>query len=140
MPIRNGDSVAKGYRREDLWDAWQRYCPTTETKQENPNPAENVTLVTDVTQSSETGNPENVTLVTATENPVTDSEPPIPPTVTLVTDVTDFSGTRKKSETVTLVTDVTHFSETGEPTCRKCGERLDDVLGLGVHPGCEGDR
>ena len=137
MPIRNGDSVAKGFRREDLWDAWQRYCPTTETKQGNPNPAENVTLVTDVTDFSETGNPENVTLVTDSGILVTDSEPPIPPMVTLVTDVTDFSGTRKKSETVTLVT---NFSETGEPTCRRCGERLDDVLGLGVHPGCEGDR
>lgn len=26
--VRIGESTFKGYRREDLWDAWQRYCPT----------------------------------------------------------------------------------------------------------------
>ncbi|MBN3928947.1 DUF3631 domain-containing protein [Streptomyces verrucosisporus] len=25
--IKNGQSVLKGYYAEDLWDAWQRYCP-----------------------------------------------------------------------------------------------------------------
>ena len=27
--VRIGNHTAKGYSREDLWDAWERYLPTT---------------------------------------------------------------------------------------------------------------
>lgn len=30
----------RGYRREDLWDAWQRYCPTAPQQTEPPEPPE----------------------------------------------------------------------------------------------------
>jgi hypothetical protein len=39
--VRDGDLRGKGYKREDLWDAWSRYLPTP--------PQESVTSVTSVT-------------------------------------------------------------------------------------------
>lgn len=34
--VRMGDASVRGYRRVDLWDAWQRYCPPTPAKAEHP--------------------------------------------------------------------------------------------------------
>src|SRR5688572_12921346 len=27
VDVRRGEKAKKGYRRADLWDAWERYCP-----------------------------------------------------------------------------------------------------------------
>ena len=55
--VRIGTTVKRGYRREDLWDAWQRYLPPVsegtlqalQPLQPNGNGACSVTPVTDVT-------------------------------------------------------------------------------------------
>lgn len=53
--IRIGETTVKGYRREDLWDAWERYLPpppntsvTTETSETKPSLVPDVTAVTDL--------------------------------------------------------------------------------------------
>lgn len=38
--VKVGASSVRGYRREDLWDAWQRYCPLPPQSPEPPEPAE----------------------------------------------------------------------------------------------------
>lgn len=35
--VRTATGVHKGYRREDLWDAWQRYTPTEDTEAPAPS-------------------------------------------------------------------------------------------------------
>jgi hypothetical protein len=47
--LRNGGFVAKGYKREDLADAWLRYAP--------PSPDETATSATGATQSAVDGTP-----------------------------------------------------------------------------------
>ena len=55
--IRVGDATPKGYRREDLADAWSRYLPDTpETCATSATPqASTVAPVADVADSGETG-------------------------------------------------------------------------------------
>ena len=48
-PVRTPSGVHKGYKREDLWDAWQRYAPAVHVS------GESVTSVTSVTEAPELG-------------------------------------------------------------------------------------
>lgn len=48
--VRVGDTTHKGYAREDLWDAWERYLPPL-----GAPPNESVTSVTTVTQLPDQG-------------------------------------------------------------------------------------
>jgi len=38
--VKVGGASVRGYRRIDLWDAWQRYCPETPREAEPPEPTE----------------------------------------------------------------------------------------------------
>jgi Protein of unknown function (DUF3631) len=59
--VRSGDGHGKGYKREDLWDAWSRYLPTSPQESVTSGTAGTYddpdTDVTDVTASTE-ANPE----------------------------------------------------------------------------------
>lgn len=46
--VRIGDTTPRGYRREDLWDAWQRYCSPNPEQAEHPEHPEHGLDVPDV--------------------------------------------------------------------------------------------
>lgn len=92
--VRVGEEIAKGYRKEDLWDAWQRYLPAHDPQKGNNRHDGNA--------PGQTGEQE----VTAPESPVTER-------VTVQQKRNGISNGRDgadlgKREPVTPVTDVTH--------------------------------
>ena len=121
--IKVDGKAAKGYKREDLWDAWQRYLPAEVLR---PLPAQ---------PPRPEGTPEVTDGGEATDASVTG-----PASVTAPEPLTCQ---------VAPVTQVTHLREAtpvlpmtvacGHPTgiCRSCHQPLDPVLGDNVHPSCE---
>lgn len=94
MTVREGKDTAKGYRREDLADAWSRYLPL-------PSP-QTASHASHTSQPGDSGtkSPGNVTDVTHTKTSHARIDPSQtgtkPGNVTSVTDVTDFSGKGEK--------------------------------------------
>lgn len=50
--VKIGDISVRGYRREDLWDTWQRYCPETPPTESGTNGTNGTAQVTDPSSGS----------------------------------------------------------------------------------------
>lgn len=103
--VRIGATTRKGYRREDLWDAWQRYVPTHSPEKGN------------------TGNTGNIAGQSVSEA-VSDTKPP-PPKGNATRNTEQAADLRKRSS----VPPVSHVplprnTKQTEP-CPDCGDPLD---------------
>ncbi len=113
--VRDSFGSRKGYRREDLWDAWQRYCPEDDTH-----------VSPEMGNMGNTGNTAGQTACPS-ETPVTDvsdsAEPRFgqaPPLTCDVTEVTDVSHSQGTHAAEGAPTDPDLFGDT-EPRCSTCG-------------------
>jgi hypothetical protein len=86
--VKIGAASVRGYRREDLYDAWQRYCPVALPEEaEPPEPAE----------LCRSGSPPTVPLTGTVPEPPQRTEPEAPPLTNTVPEVPQVPHSKERT-------------------------------------------